>query len=414
MLALQSFFFKDRLNLFAGRRLDQFKSYLIAPAALVRGDRLTAGDRQGLFVPLSRAAFDTTPALDDDGTTYSYGGVLHATRWLSLFASKSNNTALPPGFLDPENKQIPGIHSNGYDLGFRASLRQDSISLRVNFYKEHQKALIGDGQAVRNASAVIEQRLRGTDRPAGIANVPADGYDPVDRGNVYRSVEDKVGRGVDVTLVAKITGNWDARVAIGQQRTRVFNKSLDFNGWVARRLPVWQDFGGLGWDRVSISASDPRTVHQYFDQEVAAEIVRSQLRNNLPRFRQREWRASLFTNYRFSEGRLKGLNLGGGVRWLDRPNIGFVQRAYPDGSTGDDVTKPIAGYAQTSVDLLLGYGGRTRFFGGRQLGWRMQLNVRNLLDDDDIEPLRASFAGGGLDWGRVEPRQIVFSTSFTF
>jgi outer membrane receptor protein involved in Fe transport len=415
MLAVQSYLFKDRLNLFAGRRLDQFESYLIAPWALVRGDRLSPGDRQGLFVPLSRTAFDSTPTLDDEGTTYSYGGVFHATRRLSLFASKSNNTALPPGFLDPDNRPLPGIYSDGYDFGFRVSLRQDDISLRVNFYKEHQHALIGDGQAVRTASAVIEERLRGTNRPDGIADVPADGYDPVTRGpNAYRSIEDKIGRGIDVTLVAKLTSNWDARLALGQQRTHVFNKSAEFNAWVERRLAAWQQFGGLGWDRVAISGSDPRTVHEYYDQEVASEVIRSQLRNNLPRFRQREWRASLFTNYRLVEGRLKGLNLGGGVRWMDRPNIGFVQRDYPDGSTGDDVTKPIFGYAQTAVDLLLGYGGRTAAFGGHRIGWRVQLNVRNVLDDDDIEPLRASFAGGGLDWGRVDPRQVILTTTFTF
>jgi hypothetical protein len=414
MLALQSFFLKDRVNLFAGRRLDQFKSYLVAPSALVRGDRLAPGDRQGLFVPLSRTTFDSTPALDDEGTTYSYGGVVHATRWLSLFASKSNNTALPPGFLDPDNKQIPGIFSDGYDYGFRVSLRQDDISLRVNFYKEHQHALIGDGQAVRNASATIEQRLRGNNRPTGIAAVAADGYDPVDRGDVYRSVEDKIGRGIDVTLVAKITSNWDARIAGGRQRTRVFNKSLEFNAWAERRLPVWQEFGGLGWENVTISPTDSRTVRQFYEQAIATEIVRSQLRNNLPRFRQREWRGSLFTNYRFTEGTLKGLNVGGGVRWLDRPNIGFVQREYPGGSTGDDVTKPIFGHSQTAVDLLLGYGGRTKFFGGRPLGWRVQLNVRNLLDYDEIEPLRASFQGGVLDWGRVDPMQMVLSTSLTF
>lgn len=414
MIALQSFFFKDRLNLFAGRRVDQFKSYLIAPSALVRRDRVTPGDRQGLFVPLAQAAFDTTPALDDDGTTVSYGGVLHVTRWLSLFASKSDNTALPPGFLDPDNRPLPGIFSDGHDFGFRVSLRDDAISLRVNFYQEHQHALIGDGQAVRQAAAVVEQRLRGTDRPAGIANVAADGFDPVTRGDVYRSVEDKIGKGVDITLVARITSNWDARIAVGQQRTRVFNKSAEFNAWVARRLPEWQQFGGLGWDRVAISPTDPRTVHQYYDQEVATEILSSQLRNNLPRFRQREWRGSFFTNYRFTEGWTKGLNVGGGVRWLDRAMIGFVQRPFPNGTTGDDVTKPIFGYDQPAVDLLLGYGGRTALFGGRRIGWRVQLNVRNVLDEHDIEPLRSSVTGGVLDWGRVEPRQAVLTTTFTF
>ncbi len=415
MLALQSFFFHDRLNIFAGRRLDQFRSFAIAPEFLVRGDQLAPGDQRGLYAPLAQTHFDSTAAIDDEGTTVSYGGVFHATRWLSVFASKSDNTALPPGFLDPDNKPLPGIFSDGYDFGFRVSLRQDAISMRVNFYKEHQHALIGDAQDVRVASATIEQRLRGSDRPAGIADVPADGFDPVGRGNVYRSIEDKIGRGMDVTLVAKITNNWDARLAVGRQQTRVFNKGLDSAAWVARRLPVWQGFGGLGWDRVAISTSDPRTVHEFYDQEVAAQILTNELRNNLPRFRQREWRASLFTNYRVAEGRLKGCNVGGGVRWLEKPgSTGYYQRPFPDGTTGDDVTRPIPGFAQTAVDLLAGYGGKTKYFGGRQLGWRVQLNVRNLLDAHDIEPIRSNHSGVGLQWGRVEPRQILLSTSFTF
>jgi hypothetical protein len=267
---------------------------------------------------------------------------------------------------------------------------------------------------VRTASATVEQRLRGSDRPAGIATVAADGFDPVTRGDVYRSVEDKIGRGMDITLTARLASNWDLRAAVGQQKTRVFNKSAEFNAWVARRLPVWQSFGGLGWDRVAISTTDSRTVHQFYDQDVATEIVRSQLRNNLPRYRQREWRGSLFSNYRFTEGPLKRLNLGGGLRWTDRSMIGFVQRPYPDGTTGDDVTKPLFGKAQTFVDLLAGYGGKTKFFGGRQIGWRLQLNIRNLLEDNKIEPVRSDRDSNVLEWGRIEPRQIVLNASFTF
>ena len=414
MLALQSFFLKDRINVFAGRRVDQFKSFLVDPSALVRGDRLTPGDQQGLFVPLARTSFAATPALDDSTTTYSYGAVVHALSWLSVFGSRSNNTALPPGFLDPDNRLIPGISSDGHDFGFSVGLRQNALSLRVNFYEENQHNLIGDGQGVRTESAVIEQRLRGTDRPADIATVPADGYDPVTRGNVYRSVEDKIGKGIDATLVARVTANWDLRVAGGQQRTRVSNKDLDFALWSARRLPVWQQFGGLGWDKVTISNTDARTVHQYYDQAIAAEILRQQLRNNLPRFRQREWRGSLFTNYRFGEGSLQGLNLGGGVRWLDQTMLGFQQRVFPGGTTGDDVTKPIFGPAQFALDLLLGYGGKTTVLDGHKLGWRVQLNIRNVLDDDDLEPVRTNLGGGVLDWARGTPRQIVLNTTFTF
>ncbi len=414
MLAVQSYFLRDRLNLFAGRRVDRFKSFLVANSALLRGDRLAPGDQQGLYPPLARTSFNSTPDLDDQTTTYSYGAVLHALSSLSLFASRANNTALPPGFLDPYNRLIPGISSEGHDYGINVTLPRNLASLRLNFYEENQHNLIGDGQNVRTAAAVIEQRLRGTDRPAGIAPVAADGYDPVARGNVYRSVEDKRARGLDATLVARLTPNWDLRIAGGQQRTRVFNKDLDFALWTARRLPVWQQFGGLGWDRVSISPTDSRTVRQYYDQEIAAEILRQQLRNNLPRFRQREWRGSLFTNYRFGEGRLRGFNVGGGARWLDHTMLGFRQRPFPGGTTGDDVTQPIYGPAQFQLDLLAGYGGRMTLPGGRRVGWRVQLNVRNLLNDDDLEPVRINLTGGVLDWARGTPRSVTFGTTFSF
>lgn len=91
--------------------------------------------------------------------------MLHATRQLSLFGSRSNNTALPPGFLDPNNQQLPGVASKGHDVGFSLALRDEAISLRVNFYEQDQQFNISDAQEVRQAAAVIEQRLRGTDRP---------------------------------------------------------------------------------------------------------------------------------------------------------------------------------------------------------------------------------------------------------
>jgi hypothetical protein len=94
--------------------------------------------------------------------------------------------------------------------------------------------------------------------------------------------------------------------------------------------------------------------------------------------------------------------------------VGFVQRDYPNGTRGDDVTKPLYGHALTALDFLAGYGGRTTFFGGRRLGWRVQLNIRNLLNDHDVEQIRTSAIGGALDLGRTEPRQVVLSTTFTF
>lgn len=414
MAALQSYFLDDRINVFAGRRVDDVKTYFLNSDSLVRGDRLTAGDKQGLYMPLSETSFSSDASSDVSGKTYAYGVVAHATHWLSFFASKSSNTGLPQAYLDPDNNVIPGIYSDGYDYGFRVSAKDDAISLRVNFYMENQHNLIGDGQTVRTTAAVVEQRLRGTDKPAGIAEVSADGYDPVTRGDVYRSVENKKARGIDATLSARITRYWDLRLTVGRQQTKVFNKSAEFNAWVERRLPVWQDFGGLGWDNVTItSTTDLRTVHQYYNEEIATAILASQLRNALPRFRQREWRASLFTNYRFHDNLLKGFNIGGGVRWMDAPMAGFVQIPYPNGVMGDDVTQPIYGGEIFQFDALAGYDRRLRV-AGHNVTWRVQLNIRNLFDQDYLEKLRTRNDGGTLQYGRQIPRQVILSSSFEF
>jgi hypothetical protein len=60
------------------------------------------------------------------------------------------------------------------------------------------------------------------------------------------------------------------------------------------------------------------------------------------------------------------------------------------------------------------YGGRTKIFGGKTIGWNVQLNVRNLFEPDDVEPIRTRNDGVTLQWSRIEPRQIILTTSFTF
>jgi len=66
------------------------------------------------------------------------------------------------------------------------------------------------------------------------------------------------------------------------------------------------------------------------------------------------------------------------------------------------------------VNALIGYSAKNTIVAGRKIGWKVQLNIRNLLDEHPLKELRANLGGGVLDWGRTEPRQIMLSTTFTF
>ena len=116
------------------------------------------------------------------------------------------------------------------------------------------------------------------------------------------------------------------RASVGRQENLLKKRGQEWIEWIEQRLPVWQDAGGLGWDNVTVSSTESRTIHQYYDQVIVPQIVTQQFAIGNLRFREREWRANAFTNYSFTRGRLKGLNLGGGVRWWGAGMTGHGER----------------------------------------------------------------------------------------
>lgn len=415
MLALQSDFWRERLNLFFGFREDAVKVYDVAAASNVRQDLNAPGDRLGLYSNLSRATFSSTPQSDATGRSKSYGAVVHPLPWLSLFYSQSENYALPPGYRGPDDQPLPGTYSDGRDYGIRADFLEGRLSARLNFYEETQNANFGGPiQALRDYAAEIETRLRGPSAPAGIRPVAAAGFDPVGRGvDAYRATEYKFAKGLDLTVIARPTPHWDVRFSGGRQLTKVSGKAGNFADWIETRLPVWQDAGGLGWSNVTISPTDNRSLQRYYQEVVLAEIESNRIRNNLLRFRQREWRGSLFTNYRFTQEPLKGFSLGGGARWLSKALIGFHQTTLPNGTIEDDVTRPIYNDPLFFLDALAAYD-RPLTLVGQRVRLRLQLNVRNLLDHDDLEPIRSARDATILDFARNPGRQFVLTTRFSF
>lgn len=415
MLAVQSDFWRERVNLFFGFRSDAVEVYDVAASSNVRQDLAVAGDRQGLYRNLRTAHFAPTALSDTTGRSKSYGAVVHPLPWLSVFFSQSQNYALPPGYRGPDDVPLPGTYSDGRDYGIRAEFWSGKLSARLNFYEETQNANFGGPiQALRDYAAEIENRLRGSNAPNGIRRPEADGFDPVARGvHAYRATEYKFARGFDLTVLARPLPNWDVRFAGGRQLTKVAGKAENFAQWIESRVPVWQDAGGLGWSNVTISPTDSRSIRQYYNDVVLAEMESNRIRNNLLRFRQREWRSTLFTNYRFTSEPLKGFSVGGGVRWLSKALIGFEQSRLPNGAIEDDVTRPLYNAPLFHLDALLGYG-RPFTLMGQRLRWHVQLNVRNVLDDHDLERIRAARDGSILDYARTPGRQFILTTRFSY
>lgn len=107
----------------------------------------------------------------------------------------------------------------------------------------------------------------------------------------------------------------------------------------------------------------------------------------------RRWRFNLINNYRFTEGRLKGLSLGGAYRWQDKVTIGYPSIYVDvDGKQLEsfDIQNPYYGPIDESVDIWVGYQQK---IGDRCL-WKIKLNVRNAFGRDEIIPINSQPDGG--------------------
>ena len=125
----------------------------------------------------------------------------------------------------------------------------------------------------------------------------------------------------------------------------------------------------------------------------------------------REWRWNALTNYTFSEGKLKGLGVGGAVRWQDQAAIGFLGAApESDGIVRSlDANKPVYDRARFAVDLSASYG--FRLFKDRVRA-KVQLNVRDVLENGRLQKVAINPDGSTYAYRIIDPRWFILSTSF--
>ncbi|HWA29365.1 MAG TPA: TonB-dependent receptor [Lacunisphaera sp.] len=131
----------------------------------------------------------------------------------------------------------------------------------------------------------------------------------------------------------------------------------------------------------------------------------------------REWRANFVANYDFTEGRLKGFNLGASYRWQSKVIIGYQPAFFnTDGTPAVNhilarvavlqLDKPFYGPAEHNVDVSVGYRRKL----SEKLNLRTQLNVRNVGEGNRLIPVTVQPDGTPAGY-RIAPTQVWSLTS---
>ena len=215
-------------------------------------------------------------------------------------------------------------------------------------------------------------------------------------GALLDGLSDDVTTGYEADLKFNPSRAWTFTGAFSYTKLERSNIFSDFEPWFASVRPYLERFGNPAG--LVDQNNSPVNIAEHVERmQLAIDDVRNA---GAFGFNNRPYKANMFTRYTLGTGTLRGVFVGGGVRWQSQNR---VQRVVSGLST---LGRPqygaiLFGPEILEVDGLLGFSGKTDFFGQRTT-WRVQLNGYNVLNNREIQVLRYSADGTRL-W-RVTPR----------
>jgi outer membrane receptor protein involved in Fe transport len=223
------------------------------------------------------------------------------------------------------------------------------------------------------------------------SRLDANGFEMHDNPSSLTFTSDLLSEGKEIEAVVNLSENWRLMFNASQQQVTATNTGGLFKQFIEEEVnPNLAEFGGF-----PLSEGGSESLFNWLDRNAITAINLAlatdggKLTNEV-----REWRFNAVTNYTFAkDSALKGWNVGGAMRWQDKVGIGRELTTDALGLPIPDINSPFFGPTETAVDAWVGFE-RPIKWGGQDLDWRVQLNVRNLLDEKGLIPVRADPDGG--------------------
>jgi hypothetical protein len=393
--------------------------------------------------PVSQLYPDPVPYNARDGgtktvqpaDTFSRGVVLVAAPWLRLFYNASSSLVLQdPAASDLYSQPIDNAKGKGTETGLRVALFQGRLQASLSRWQTDMQgqaiATIRNQLGLFNFTNATNTLWNTAATLSGDTKYLQPPYRPA---QAFTDYQDYVAKGYEFTLTANPTANWRLTLNAGAQTNQQSSIGPVLKRYWAEYESVWRSFPGrdLNGNGV-IDATLPTTpqaqIEKFLDRTGATEaptigqlidaygagvgrIVASSgvSTSSIPK-----WSGNFVTNYRFSEGWLKGVGAGGSLSYRGPRTIGFLL-------SSEGLYRPnlaIKGVTSWDTGLWCSYARTIKLSASRAVRWRVQLNVRNVLDDRDLVPITGLDDGTGqgvpIRWRIPEPRTFVLSNSLEF
>jgi iron complex outermembrane recepter protein len=360
MLASQSFWLKDRLVTTLGYRLDRITFKNATDQRIVDPNDPRVRSRQ---IVLNE--WDFTGATETDRyqpKTFSLGAVGHVTKRLSLFYNQSKNTGTPrfDRTVAPLGNVPPPTEGRSKDYGVMIDVLGDErFFARATIFDTAQlndAMVIPNGTTTPSADSfggenlfAIIDALRAKNR---ISAAAADAQ----RISFNAGTIDVFDKGVEVEFVANPTRNLTLRATYSYSKRRRDNFYKEIFAFYRPKYDEWR-----------AAAAGDAALLTLVNQQI--DLIESDMADQVDAqdnpFATRPDKASGTGRYRFSEGRLRGAFIGGGLRYQGK---NYVQR---DAATG----RIYWGNEMLLADAFAGYRVKLPWLKSNLL---VQLNVKNV------------------------------------
>jgi len=462
--AIQSFWMDSRIVTTLGYRKGWFADGA-ATVPFIRNTPEVEFGRPNIY-DVDRSLDTYNPEYSEDAI--NYGAVYHVTGsenklgQISLFYNFADIFTSPTPARYPDNTRTPSPTGESFDFGLMYVAPNGKFGGRLNYYKTESKSLRSTAwqNSIKNPVRNLENRIGfpGEGNPedenayavriaAGeivdangtvvtLADIAANplqafdtgGFDITTPNSIHGMTADRESTGWELEGWANPTENITLRLTAAKNKATDQGLMKGWDTWIEKRANYWQAWAE--WEQnhfVELPTNDPLadgggSVTSRFSEispgyTTLTSIDGIQVNQNVG------LRLNLTARYSFTQGFLKGLDVGGSYRYREAPVIGYLAAPAenffpnfptPDGASTDftasNLDSPVYAADQNDIDMFLSYRGRLES-GTR---YNIRFNVKNVFDNTDAIEQRADSRGDTVIYSFKPPRTYSLSLGLDF
>ncbi|MDZ4686343.1 MAG: TonB-dependent receptor [Planctomycetaceae bacterium] len=312
--------------------------------------------------------------------TSSAGAVFFPVPWIGFYANFSESfNAAGSGAAQIDGSPIGPSSNEGIDLGIKMEFFGGKLSGSLGYYDMQQT-----------------ERPRAGDRQADINEIWNDLGRPEDTILAFRDLETYKGDVIELDVTANLTRSCRLMLNYSIPKTQQADIGPGLRAYVATHMATWQaGAANPALPNAARIATNINDINSTIDGYTQGRTLNGTVK----------YTANIYTTYAFRDGRLKGFSVGGGANLRGKQVIGNANGApfdYRYASAYALVS------AHTSYELRFG-----------KVRTRLQLNVANLLDEEDVVYTAYTFnaaAGGDVPntFRYHAPRKLSLTATFNF